>query len=126
MRGTRIWVVEDNDTNWELVEFLLAEAGGEVIRASNGAQLRALVAGAAPDLILMDMNLPGVSGVELVAELRADARFRPVPIVALTAHAMRGDRERFLAAGCSGYIAKPIETASFAAQVRAFVATERR
>jgi CheY-like chemotaxis protein len=125
MEGLRIWVVEDNDTNWELVEFLLTEAGDAVTRAANGEELRELATGAPPDLILMDMNLPGASGLELVTELRADARFGAVPIVALTAHAMRGDRERFLAAGCSGYIAKPIETGSFAAQVRAFAGAER-
>ncbi len=71
----------------------------------------------APDVVLMDMSLKGADGLELVAELRADPRLRALPVLALTAHAMRGDRERFLAAGCDGYIAKPIDVKSFVPEV---------
>jgi two-component system cell cycle response regulator DivK len=67
----------------------------------------------------MDMQLPGMDGLELVGELRRDARFAELPIIALTAHALRGDRERFLSGGCDGYIPKPIDVSTFAAQVEA-------
>ncbi len=69
-------------------------------------------------MVLMDMQLPGIEGLELVARLRKDPRTARLPIVALTAHAMHGDRERFLDGGCDGYLAKPIETARFVDQVR--------
>lgn len=115
--GGRIWVVEDNDQNFELVDFLLEEAGHQVTRARDGDELAPLLDGEPPDLILLDMNLPTSSGLELVAELRRHARFRRVPVVAVTAHAMHGDRERFLAAGCDGYVSKPIDAARLLAEV---------
>ena len=124
--GGRIWVVEDNDQNFELVDFLLEEAGYRVTRARDGGELVRLLPGDAPDLVLLDMHLPGGSGLDLVATLRAEPRFRRVPVVALTAHAMAGDRERFLAAGCDGYLSKPIDTARFLAEIAAFVSKERR
>jgi two-component system cell cycle response regulator DivK len=113
------WVVEDNDQNFELVDFLLGEAGWSVRRASDGAGFVRLLAGAPPDLVLLDMHLPDVAGLDLLARLRADRRFAGVPVIALTAHAMRGDREKFLAAGCDGYLSKPIETSTFVAAVEA-------
>ena len=116
----RVWVVEDNDQNFELVDFLLEEAGYRVTRARDGGELVRLLPGDAPDLVLLDMHLPGGSGLDLVATLRAEPRFRRVPVVALTAHAMAGDRERFLAAGCDGYLSKPIDTDHFVAAVAAF------
>jgi len=122
----RVWVVEDNDANFELVEFLLEEAGYLVGRARDAGDLGGLLAGDVPDLVLLDMHLPGASGLDLIATLRADPRLRSVPIVALTAHAMAGDRERFLAAGCDGYLSKPIEIEGFAAAVGAFVDRGRR
>lgn len=113
------WVVEDNDQNFELVDFLLGEAGWSVRRASDGAGFDRLLAGAAPTLVLLDMHLPDAAGLDLLARLRADRRFDRVPVIALTAHAMRGDREKFLAAGCDAYLSKPIETSSFVATVEA-------
>ena len=85
--------------------------------AADATQARAQLERERPDLVLMDMQLPGIAGLELVAELRRDPRFRALPIVALTAHALRGDRERFLAGGCDGYIPKPIDVTTFAAEV---------
>ena len=122
----RVWVVEDNDQNFELVDFLLEEAGYRVTRARDGGELVRLLPGDAPDLVLLDMHLPGGSGLDLVATLRAEPRFRRVPVVALTAHAMAGDRERFLAAGCDGYLSKPIDTARFLSEVAAFASKEPR
>lgn len=112
-----VLIVEDNRQNLELVQFLLEEAGMGVRSAADARQARAELERALPDLVLMDMQLPGTDGLELVAELRSDARFRALPIIALTAHALRGDRERFLAGGCDGYIAKPIDVSTFTAQV---------
>src|SRR6476659_4891851 len=118
-----VLIVEDNRQNLELVQFLLEEAGMKVRSAADARQARAELERALPDLVLMDMQLPGTDGLELVAELRSDARFRALPIIALTAHALRGDRERFLAGGCDGYIAKPIDVATFAEQVESVIET---
>ena len=117
MPRPEIWVVEDNDHNFELLEFLLADAGYEVTRARDGVEFTRLLRGPAPALILLDMSLPATTGLDLVREVRGLERFRAVPVVAVTAHAMRGDRERFLEAGCDGYVSKPIEAESFLAEV---------
>jgi two-component system, cell cycle response regulator DivK len=118
-----IWVIEDNDQNFELVDFLLGEAGYDVLRARDSDELEPLLAGAPPRLVLLDMNLPSGSGLDLLRHLRREERSPRIPVVALTAHAMRGDRERFLAAGCDGYISKPIEANAFLAAVAGFVGT---
>ena len=124
-RDRDILIIEDNRQNLELVQFLLEEAGHRVRSAADARGARAELERQVPDLVLMDMQLPGTDGLELVAELRSDARFRALPIVALTAHALRGDRERFLAGGCDGYIAKPIDVATFALQVEALLPSPR-
>ena len=126
MSGTLIWVIEDNDQNFELVEYLLDEAGHRVARARDASEIGGLAAGEAPDLVLLDMNLPSGSGLSLVGEIRALPGVDAAPIVALTAHAMRGDRERFLAAGCDDYISKPIEAQAFLAAVGRALASRRR
>ncbi len=113
----RVLLVEDNEVNLELAVFLLEEAGFAVDCARDLPEARQALRGPAPDLVLMDMNLKGADGLELLAELRAVPRLRAVPVLALTAHAMRGDRERFMAAGCDGYIAKPIDVKSFVQEV---------
>jgi CheY-like chemotaxis protein len=119
MAGPRktILVVEDNEQNLELVQFLLEEAGHLVVAARDAGTARIAFRSAMPDLVLMDMHLPGRDGLSLVREFRLDPLGGDVPIVALTAHAMRGDRERFLAGGCTGYIAKPIDAGTFADEV---------
>lgn len=128
MSRRRIWVVEDNDQNFDLIDYLLGEAGHQVLRLRDGDELRALLAASPPppDLVLLDVNLPEGSGLDLVPSLRGLEPERSLPIVVVTAHAMRGDRERFLAAGCTGYISKPIETARFVAEVEAHLAAESR
>lgn len=113
-----ILVVEDNEQDLELVEFLLEEAGLKVRKARDAEEARAQLAAGRPDLVLMDMQLPGTDGLTLVEELRRDPRFARIPVLALTAHAMRGDRERFIAGGCDGYIAKPINVTSFVDEVQ--------
>ncbi|MEO7795917.1 MAG: response regulator [Thermoanaerobaculia bacterium] len=121
MSGPLIWVIEDNDQNFELVDYLLGEEGYAVARARDAAELAPLLAGASPALVLLDMNLPSGSGLDLLKRLRSHERSRTAPVVALTAHAMRGDRERFLAAGCDGYISKPIEANAFLSSVAGFL-----
>lgn len=120
--GKTILVVEDNEQNLELVEFLLDEAGLRVCKARDADEARAQLATAAPDLVLMDMQLPGTDGLSLVAEIRRNPATSHLLVVALTAHAMRGDRERFIAGGCDAYIAKPINVTSFVDEVRAALA----
>jgi CheY-like chemotaxis protein len=120
-----VLIVEDNRQNLELAQFLLEEVGHRVRSAGDARSARAELDRELPDLVLMDMQLPGTDGLELVAELRQDPRYRGLPIVALTAHALRGDRERFLAGGCDGYIAKPIDVSTFAFEVEQ-VLRERR
>ena len=125
MRGRKILVVEDNDMNMQLVEFLLEEGGYELVKATSGEEALALTRdapnGAAPDLILMDIHLPGMDGLSVVRAMKADARTARIPILALTAHAMRGDRDRFLEAGCDGYISKPIDVKTFVASIERYL-----
>ena len=118
--GGSVLLVEDNEQNLELATYLLEEAGLDVRTATTPEEALAELAGRAPDLLLLDMNLRGASGLDLVGALRKGGE-PAFPIVALTAHAMRGDRERFLAGGCDGYIAKPIDTRTFVAEVRRFL-----
>jgi two-component system, cell cycle response regulator DivK len=121
MAPRTVLLVEDNRQNLELAQYLLEEAGMRVRTAVDARAAWAELDRELPDMVLMDMQLPGTDGLELVAALRAEPRFRAVPIVALTAHALRGDRERFLAGGCDGYIAKPIDVNAFAGQVEALL-----
>jgi len=121
-----VLVVEDNEHNLELVEFLLEEAGLSVTSAQDADAARAALDEGIPDVILMDMQLPGTDGLTLVGELRRKPAFADVPIIALTAHAMRGDRERFLAGGCDGYIAKPIDAINFVDQIKEVLAASER
>ena len=100
-------VVEDNADNRLLVRAILGDAY-DVREFASGDEALAAFARAVPDLVLLDISLPGLSGLEVIARLRADARLARVPVVALTAHAMDGDRRRYLAAGFDGYVAKPI------------------
>ena len=118
----RVLVVEDNEMNMQLVEFLLEEGGYGIVKATSGEEAVAVARGAeAVDLILMDIHLPGMDGLSVVRELKSDARTRHIPILALTAHAMRGDKDRFLQAGCDGYISKPIDVKNFLAAIASFI-----
>ena len=115
----RVLIVDDNPLNLEMAGFLLEADGWQVDRAVDAeAALQQLDRGR-PDLVLMDIQLPRIDGLALTRRLRADPAQAGLVIVAFTAYVMKGDRERLLAAGCDGYIAKPIEVATFAQQVRA-------
>ena len=103
-----VLLVEDNLHNRPIFQGVLAHAGFHVVEAEDGAKALDLVAASLPDLILMDLSIPVVDGWECTRRLKADERTRGIPIIALTAHAMRGDEERARAAGCDGYLSKPI------------------
>ena len=116
-----ILVVEDNETNQMLVRAVLEMHGYRVSVAGSAGEALDALHQERPDLILMDIQLPGQDGLSFTRELKADPTTSDIPIVALTAHAMNGDRDLALEAGCAGYIAKPIDTRTFAGQVREFV-----
>ena len=120
--AARVLVVEDNDMNMQLVEYLLEEGGYQIVKAASGEEALSIARGGEPvDLILMDIHLPGIDGLSVVREMKADARTSTIPILALTAHAMRGDKDRFLEAGCDGYISKPIDVKTFLSSIRQYL-----
>ncbi len=106
----RILLVEDNHMNSRLTEFVLERDGYAVEIVTTGEDALVAARENKPDLILMDIQLPGMDGLEATRILKQDPQTASVPIVAITAHAMRGDEERIIAAGCEGYIPKPINT----------------
>ncbi len=112
-----VLVIEDNAENMTLAAFLLASAGHTVIAATDAEVGLRLARDEHPDLILMDIQLPGMDGLEATRQLKADTRTAAIPIVALTALVMKGDKGRILAAGCDGYIDKPMHYGAFLAAV---------
>lgn len=116
-----ILVVEDNEANQALVQAVLELEGYRVELAASALEALDHLRDRAPDLILMDVQLPGQDGLSLTRQLKADPATNAIPVVALTAHAMTGDRELALRAGCVGYIAKPIDTRTFGAEVRRYL-----
>jgi len=113
----RVLIVEDNPTNMTLAVFLLQSAGHTVLSATDAEAGLKLASGEQPDLILMDIQLPGMDGLEATALLKNDEATRAIPVIALTALAMKGDEERIRAAGCDGYIAKPMRYQEFLATI---------
>jgi two-component system cell cycle response regulator DivK len=118
--GPQILVVEDNERNMKLFRDVLHASGYRTLEAATGERAVELVFEHRPDLVLMDIQLPDIDGVEALARLRADERLSSVPVLALTAQAMEGDRERFLAAGFDGYLSKPVNIAEFIATVKRY------
>lgn len=110
-----ILIVEDNPTNLELAKDLLEASGFVVLSASEAEQGLWLACQSLPDLILMDVSLPGMDGLSATRELKRNPATRHIPVVALTAHAMKGDEQSALDAGCTGYLTKPIATRDFVA-----------
>jgi CheY-like chemotaxis protein len=110
-------VVEDNELNMKLVRTLLTMENCEVIELPNAESVVERATHETPDLILMDIQLPGISGLDACAQLKADSRTTRIPIIALTSYAMPGDEEKALSVGCADYITKPIDTANFARTV---------
>jgi CheY-like chemotaxis protein len=116
-----ILVVDDNPINLKLVSDLLAFEGYRVLKAEDGEQAAASVEAEPPDLILLDVDLPGIDGLTLTKRLKSDVRTGDIIIVALTAFAMKADRQRAMAAGCDAYVTKPIDTRGLPGQVAALL-----
>ena len=122
----KVLVVEDNAANMTLATFLLQSAGHTVISATNAEAGLTLARDEQPSLILMDIQLPGMDGLQATTLLKADDATRAIPVIALTALAMKGDEERIRAAGCDGYIAKPLAYREFLALISAQLASPAR
>ena len=120
MKAT-ILIIEDNEKNIYLATFILKKSGYTVIEARDGQSGIALARQNKPDLILLDIQLPLMDGYAVARELTRNGELRSVPIVAVTSYAMTGDRERILAAGCAGYIEKPINPATFVAEIEQYL-----
>jgi two-component system cell cycle response regulator len=123
--GITILLIDDHPLNLKLASRVLESAGNIVIQAEDAEQALALLQGRMPDLVLTDLALPGMDGLELTRRLKADPRYRHLPVVALTASAMKGDEARVLQAGCDAYIAKPMDTRNLPDQVAAILARHR-
>ena len=121
----RILIVEDHDLNLKLLRDILEARGYATITTKQGAAALPLARDHQPDLILMDLQLPDISGFEAVGRLKNDARTRAIPVVAVTAFAMVGDKDKALASGCDGYVAKPIAVRDFLDLVERFIRPNR-
>lgn len=117
----RILYVEDNMHNKRLVRKILQARGYEILEAEDGHTGVEMALSEQPDLILMDINIPGLDGIEATRLIKSYDETASIPVIALTANAMRGDRERFIAAGCDNYLPKPISTADLIALVKDYL-----
>ena len=113
MPGKCILVVEDNEKNRKLVRVVLKARGYDIVEAEDAKSALGQLENVNPDLILMDMGLPGIDGMELTRRIKKDENTKNIPIIAVTAHAMKGAKERILDAGCDDYISKPIDINEF-------------
>jgi two-component system cell cycle response regulator DivK len=109
MAGELVLVVEDNEKNMKLLRDVLQATGHRLLEATSGGQAVALTREHLPDLVLMDIQLPDMNGIEALAQLRSDPRTASIPVLAVTAQAMKGDRERFMGEGFDAYLSKPID-----------------
>ncbi len=117
----RILVVEDNPMNMELVAELLESNGMEVTKAADGPESLEIIKNNAFDLVLLDIQLPGIDGLEVLKIIKEDSSLQQTPVIALTAHAMQGDEQHFIDLGCVGYISKPIDVFQFMDQIHHFL-----
>lgn len=116
-----VLIVEDNDLNLKLFRDLLEASGYQTLQSKDGMDGLRLVRDHRPDLVLMDIQLPEISGLEITRLIKADPEIRHIPVLAVTAFAMKGDEEKIRDGGCDGYIAKPISVASFLQTVQSFL-----
>lgn len=117
----RILVVEDNEKNMYLISFLLESSNYEVIKADRGKKGVEAAIKEKPDLILMDIQLPDIDGLEATRRIRKSKQGKEIPIIAVTSYAMSGDRERLMEGGCTGYIEKPINIKTFLSEVKKYL-----
>ena len=117
----RVMIVEDNELNMKLFKDLIEASGYETIRTRNGLEALDLARAHKPDLILMDIQLPEVSGLEVTKWIKEDDKLHRIPIIAVTAFAMKGDEERIRQGGCEAYISKPISVASFVQTIKSYL-----
>lgn len=122
----KILIVEDNDLNLKLFRDLLGANGYETIETKEGIDAISLTRSMRPDLILMDIQLPGISGLEVTERIKADESIRHIPVIAVTAFAMKDDEQKILRAGCEAYISKPISITDFLSSVKKFLSEEQR
>src|SRR5262245_5308282 len=121
-----VLIVDDNEMNQQLLAYLLEAAGFEVRSACDAGQAIQVLQTLRPGLILMDVQLPGMNGLDLTRRIKADPAHRETVIIAVTAYAMKVDEQKALEAGCDGYITKPIETATFVSKVKSYLAARSR
>lgn len=117
MNTRTVLYIEDNFHNRRIVNKVLASRGFQVIEAEDGEKGLEMIRATKPPLVLLDITLPGIDGIAVVKIVKADESLRHIPVIALTASAMRGDRERFLEAGCDDYLSKPIQVMELAEMV---------
>jgi CheY-like chemotaxis protein len=117
----KILVVEDNEKNMYLMDFILTKSGYQVIKAETGEKAVELALKEKPNLVLMDIQLPGIDGLEATKRIRESKADGKIPIVAITSYAMTGDKEKVLAAGCNGYIEKPIDPETFLTEIQKYI-----
>ncbi len=115
---TKVLVIEDNEQNLYLVTFIMEKNGYQVIQARNGIEGIEKAVHEKPDLVILDIQLPGMDGYEVARRLKENPEIRHIPIIAVTSYAMTGDREKILDAGCNGYIEKPINPDRFLDEVK--------
>jgi len=126
MSKGKIIFIEDNEDNLNLVQFLLEEAGYEVLGATNGRIGLEMVQKTLPSLVLLDLGIPELNGWSLAHHLKQDPATSQIPIVALTAHTMPGDRKKALDAGCDGYISKPLNIPEFVSEVESYLRPKKK
>ena len=122
---TTALIIEDNDDNMELISFILKNESYDLIQAKSGEDGVDMALEHKPDVIILDIQLPGIDGYEVLKRIRASEIDGSIPVIAMTSYAMSGDRERLLAAGCNGYIEKPISPEVVAKQIRAIIEKRR-
>jgi two-component system, cell cycle response regulator DivK len=121
----KILIVEDNEDSRELVVKVLRNKGYEMVEAADGEEALEKAVSEMPDLILLDISLPKLDGYEVAKRLKSREEFREIPIIAFTAHAMKGDREKAIVAGFEGYISKPVDIRELPVQVKSFIRGKR-
>jgi two-component system, cell cycle response regulator DivK len=121
----KVLCIEDNTTNMILISRIVEAEGHDLIRAEDGPRALELLSSLVPDIILLDINIPGISGLDLAHKIRADKRLAEVPMIAVTANVLVGDREKCLEAGCDDYLPKPLDIRRLRQLMRMYLGDER-